>query len=1437
MQSETSNNSQERIRKATALLQKSYWFGLYLIIAPLIISFLVIIIFTQSGLDFYISLSFSVLTFMFTFLFFYKVYDKYRKTPFFLNKENNLIARIQILFLISILSFIVTPIFYLISPPGTSFALLPLISYAVLYNIVYYYYYFQPIDFFNLEEGTFKHTGNLKLMVKQPYNFTIFLNYLIHLIFLGFTAFTDFSWLFGLISNLIFYFITVKTTKVQVDKIKDLLNEKKPILKELTSFKQSFVLSIVSLLFIILIQMPFVIVIIFSLLGVQYSSLELISTSFLTIIFVLFYFKSRFYVSVYYTSKLNLFDMAEKVEDSEVKSSLKHIKYQKQNSYVSGILILLITIFSFLLEFPLLNLIILPFLFIILHYEQKSELCPKEYNRFVVILNTIALLITIAFGIIPVILETILLNFLVFSLSLYFILQVFVKYEYFIKEDILVYQNLLAMASFALILYSFFPIAIFEYTAFTSDPLIIFVSNFLLHSLLISITFLISLYILGVRYFYAKSPKLFRRLIVGFSFLIELAIFTFINFRYFFVMDFIRFLLVICISSILFPIIFLVFLLINYSLNTFPLEYFLKLSYISFWILLVDFFLSLLVISLLSTYFIIIIIIDFLISSVFYYYILKFGLKLERVNEVKFKKYVKINSYSITIELLSLFFTIFFIAFQALSLFENIIYSLYLSLALVCLLINLFSKKEIFSEGLYFKINTFILLYSSLIAFYSFLLLTLDTFYVFIIPLMVFNIIFYFPLLYLRKKSVLQILTSKLLKINSILFSVTLSLIPTIRGLELYNLGEFFDIIFLIMTVINFTLYIDFTILTIYYFISRKIKTNEERVGFFQKVQVLITICIGITTIFYYPFFLLIDTLYCVVLPSIFMFCFFCIPLYYSYKRVIFNIGLIKKLIVFNIIVLTGLFTSIPTIISVNLINLGFVFDFNSFVLNIMNFSTYIFYIFLLILNSLLKKFEIKQKYILVLNRLRYITIFSISITTIFFYPFLLLYRTYYSVIIPLIALLFSWFFLFYYSYKKEYFNLEWVKRLTIYNFTGLSSLIISLPTIIGLELIRIGFEANIILITTITLILLFIFFKISEIISVKVKLKENYIRFFKLSELVSWFLFSLLLSYYIASIFMIELVLTPTNLLILSCSLFVFFILSVYTLVLVSSSIPKLSNLIKYQDIIIYGIILSISSIFTFLSLSTNLFAFIFPGLVLLESSMLIGFFATLFLLFLILCDNFIEFKLTQVKIICELTTWLIIKIILCIFISSLIEIFAYQFFIINKIFLFSLIFTFLTPISLSLLENSRFISTKNKFLMKKITVIAFAIFLLSLYIEVLYILTLSIPIFYQNTLLQITSITANLVIFVYYYFLRFNEVTEEPSTSKIYKLYFLSSILFVCLLYSNSILMIFLIFFSYTIVLSQRSIIPITRFLLYFLLSFVAFIEIIIILNFYEV
>ena len=1568
MTSENSDNSQERIRKATEVLQKFWWFSFFLVIAPLIVGIVFFSILNFAGVGLFIALSLSVVSFMFALLFFYKAFDKYRNNPFFLNKKNNLTARIHILFLISILSFVSTPIFILISP-FDSFYHLPVISYAALYNIVYYYYYFQPIDFYNLSEEEFKHAASFNILAKQPYNFFVGINHIIHIIFLLFTAYTNFSWLFALITNLAFYFITLTRTKNQIKGINESIAKKSPILKELTSFKRRFVVSIISLIFVLLIQMPFVIIIIFNLSGIHYSSLDLINNSFLTIIFILFYFKSKFYLDYYYGSKLDLYDKPGKIEKSEEPVPLLSTKYQKYNSYISIILILLITLFSFLIQIPLLILIFLPFIYILLHYEQKYELCSKKYNKSVVLLNSIALLTYISFGIIPPIIETVLLNLMVFCISLYIVLQVFVKLEYFTKENVIIIQNLLAVASFTLLIYTFFPIIIVEYTTYTSDPFLILISNILLHLLIISVIFLISQYVLGVRYFYGKSTKLFRFIVLINSFLVEFLIFTFILFRNYFVIELIPFLQGILVTAILFPIFFIFFLYINYSLHVFPLEYFLKLCYFTLWIFLVDFFTSILIISLFTTYYIIIPI-DCIITSILYYFISKFGLKLERVDELKFKKHIKINSYLLTVELFSLFNLLFFGALQALGSFENIMYSTYLSLALVCIIINLFSKKEIFSEDLYLKVNTFILLYTSVIVFYYFLLLTLKNLYVFIIPLMVSNIIFFIPILYLRKKKLYPNLISKSILINSILLSTTISLIPTITGLELFFLGLYFDLIFLIMTMINFTLYILLLIFVINYQVFKKVSSEEKRTKAFLKFQVLIIFCIGITTIFYYPFFLLTSTLYYyIILPSIFTSCFLYIPLFLSYKNEIFNIEGTKRAIILNTIILTGLFTSIPVLIGLNLFWLGLVYDFNIFILNIINSSTYIFYAFLLILINLSKKLNIKDKFILSLNQLRIIILFSFSITTIFFYPFflligtlyyivlpsiftscflyLLLYYSYkvaifniehikraiivntiiltglftsipvliglnlfllglvsdfnisilnilnssiyifyafllilinlskklkikdkfisslnqlkiiilftisistifcypffllintlYGIFIPIIALLFSWFFLFYYSYKQEYFNLEFVKKLTIYNFIIFSCLIISLPTVIGLELTKIGLRTNIILIITITSLLLFSFLKISEAISVKIKLKEKHIKQFKLSGLLSWFLFTLFIFYYMASIFIVDLYFTPLTSLILACCFFTFFILSIYTVELISNYLPNYSNIKYFQDIVIYGIILSISFVFTFLGLSTGLFSFLIWWPTLLNISFLIGFFLVIFIIFLNALDK--QFHLLQTKILSKLISWLTVKIIISLSILSVIEVYGFPFSIINKVFLFSLTFTFLTPISLYILANLRFISSEKQILIKKITLTIFIVSVLSLYTEFLYSLITVIPILYFIPFIQISAIIANLILFLYYYSLRFNKIIDAKSVFELYKNYFLSFLLFLSLLYFNSVSSIFLILISYLLILSQRSIITFFRFLSYFLLSYYAFLEVIVILSFYNV
>ncbi|MFX0043796.1 MAG: hypothetical protein ACFE8L_12865, partial [Candidatus Hodarchaeota archaeon] len=303
MESNKPENSEEKIKKVTEFLTKLVRFCFFLIIAPLAISLAGFWILVQPPWASYIAFTISVLIFTFAFLFFYKNFDKYRNKPFFYNKSNNPIARVHIIFLISILSYIVTPIFDYITPKHWSFIFLPLISFSLLYNIVYYYYYFQPIDFFNIGEGEFKHAISLKLMLKQPYNIVIVINHFTQILYLSFIIKSEFAWLYGLINNGIFYLITFASLSNQQKEIKKSIEENKPFLKSLTIFKRKYVLSLASFIFVLLIQMPFLSLIQRG----QFSTSILINNAFLSYLFLILFLKTVVYIYLYYEFLFELY--------------------------------------------------------------------------------------------------------------------------------------------------------------------------------------------------------------------------------------------------------------------------------------------------------------------------------------------------------------------------------------------------------------------------------------------------------------------------------------------------------------------------------------------------------------------------------------------------------------------------------------------------------------------------------------------------------------------------------------------------------------------------------------------------------------------------------------------------------------------------------------------------------------------------------------------------------------------------------------------------------------------------------------------------------------------------------------------------------------------------------------------------------------------------
>ena len=1122
--------SEEKIEKATELLWKFFWFCFYLLIMPFLISLIAFYLFQLFIMKIYIVLGFTVIIFMFSLLFFYKVFDKYRKKPFFQNNINNLTARINIIFLITISSLIITPIFTFISTEDYSFELLTIISFILLYNIVWFYYYYQPIDLYSSLDGKFKHKIGFKTSISRIHNLVVIINYIIHIIFLFIIFYVGNSWIYLLITNIFFYLIGIVFTKRLRSKIKNAIKEKKDFSLELIKFQRKFVTFIDTLIFCVLIQIP-VIILMVPFPGIEYTTLIFSSFVCISIIFIIFYFKTMIYILVHYKSKSKFSSLVSTPKIEENKSEEK-ITYHWFNSLLSAILIIVIVLFTFLIGMLYLILIILPFIYILSYYELKSGYNTKKSIGWIHLINSIAILAVIAFGILPSISEIFFMNLqlIIFLLSMYFVLEIFLVLKYFTKPVIRLFQNFLAVTSFFLIAYSIYPPMIIEYIIFA----------FL-------IVLLISFYRFYPLFFRKRSLKTFKVLIFLNFFAIILYLFFLINIKAFFLLEFNIFLNILVLTILLIPGILLLFLFVNYLINILSVREYLNSTYYTCWILIVTIFLSILMIFYTI---IIVIILDLMLISFLIHYQLRFGQKLKKIKETRFKHLNKVNSYFFTVALSCFYFFVF-------SLWFNIILSIFISLLLISVQISILAKKGVFfSKPLSVKMNIITLLYFSFITFYYILLLTLNTIYVLIVPLISFTIVFYLPLLYLLNKKINPKLIRKALILNTLILSILLLSFPTIIYIELSRLGLFRNItyfiwIFIIMTAINSTLAIFSLILLFTYGI---LKSQELKKDYGTKIL---------------------------------------------------------KILIFLIVIF----------------------------------------------------------------------IFSV----VFYYPFFYLYGTFYSILIPIILTSFSLYFPMVYSYRKGLFNSKVIRKIIIIDSIVLSCSIMLIPTIIGLELVRLGISVDVIIIILSTFVLLFGFLKFLDFNAKRIHLKDIYSINLKFIQIFVWFsiTFLILLEFILIIFFVFFNIFT---LFIISLSFLIFFFLNLYNIKQINNLKEFLSenkdlmlNYLKiytvfeyYRNIIFFGIISSLSLFLTFLIPVYNLLILLPAELLLLGIFWFLGFFFSFILILLILSELIFKTKFSMYTAHFKLISWLYLKV--CI--SLTLAIYTYPFSIFNKINLFILIF-----------------------------------------------------------------------------------------------------------------------------------------------------------------
>lgn len=664
---------------------------------------------------------------------------------------------------------------------------------------------------------------------------------------------------------------------------------------------------------------------------------------------------------------------SDKVEDSLPE---EFGKYQKLNLILSILILGFLILFSFLVDFPILILFSLLFLIVISYYEQKANFCPKKYSKYIFLINSTGIFATIVFWFVPLPLN---IQFIIIIIGLYLILEVFATRGYFVKENVLIAQHVLAVSSFIAIIYSFFDIFSFIYIDFTTDPNLIIFSEFLLHILMILSLTLVSFYYLYVRHFRKHPWDNFKRCVMILILLIELTSYIVINLRNHFSLSPLLFRNGLILSTILFPGIFLIFTFINYLIGVFSSKTTLSYSYYSCWGLMLTIGLSIMFIFVNYLTIVISILLFFSVSS---YYLLKFGQKIGKISESSIVKFTRINSYFIFIELFFLLFSMFSDLFSYFALNDNIIISAsaYASFIGITFLNNTILKKKLISESNRVISNEFSLIFTSvLIFYYSFIYLFGSfPFLVLVFPFLISTISFYLPLKYILNKTTHQTFIKRLIKLNSLVLCASLLLIPTVFSLQLVQIGYDFNA----FNVVNFTLFIFYGILIFIRNFSRQLNIRENRIELMVKLQIIIGFIVTGTTMFYYPYILLKETSYLVIFPLLSASSFLFIPLIFSYKKEFFNIKLVKKIIILNSVLFWSIIIFIPYIIGLEIVRLGIVAD----PILIILFSVILFFVSLKFFDQISSYIGLKEGMINIIKIIQPITWLFISIIISLFF-------------------------------------------------------------------------------------------------------------------------------------------------------------------------------------------------------------------------------------------------------------------------------------------------------------------------------------------------------------------------------------------------------------------------------------------------------------------
>jgi hypothetical protein len=1156
-------------------------------------------------------------------------------------------------------------------------------------------------------------------------------------------------------------------------------------------------------------------------------------------------------------------------------------KYQKLNFIVSLLLTLLVFLVSFLNNAPVIILIALPAMFILTYCEEKFNFTIKSYSRYIYLINSMSVLTFVIFWIFPNYFGLTLINiqFIIFSISLYFLFQIFMKLGYFKEKNVLVLQNILAVTSFTIILYSFFPLLELVYINFTLDPILILFSEVLIHSIIILIITLISFYFLYARvHLYEKPWKLFNFCVITVFLCIELIWFTLINLKNIVlgVPDLIQTGLIV--STIIFSIAFLVFILFNYVIKVFSRTTSLSYSYYTLWFLTSSIFIILLANYWSST---VILFFDIILFTILSLVNLKFGSVIKKIEEKIFLKIAKVYFYALLIEIFFLFYGVFTTIFML-----NQINAINLSLFIIGVIFNLFSSYEkFFSRRMKLILTSFIFAFTLYIIGFTFIETNIGYFYFYLVVPIIFCFLFYAPLFYLYKEDIIKKRVLALYSYSSSWVLLVLIFVLNFFIINLYFsadlvLGASLNLLFFtfclallvlfgkkikrikessskfILNILSYPIIIETFVLLFTLFntfldvflsalfslsiISTIFHVSSKEEKLFPKFPAMIlntiTFYFGVFIAGYYSVIFTVGTFYVYFIPIIIVCILSYIPIFYLTKKSVLNRGIFLKyhyicsiiialtIFILDFFIIFNFFNQfLILLILINILYLTvvsyYIFKFGSKLnlaspealkkyTNVVNIFT-ILEIFVILFSIFNQEFLIEPVLsayfstipiclivnILFKNRIILsdksaigINLITLTFTSVLiaYYSYLLTLNTFLVFVIPLLVFSLILLLPMFYASNKNVFS-KIVEKLLLIDSLLISGLIISLPTVLRLELIRFGLEIDYYYILIATIILLFGFMRFVELLFDRFHFKEKYIILLKLSQIFIWITISI-----IFSLGIFNLIDTTTNNLWLSSSAFslTFFVVDLVILMPLENlkqrifenetskfDYYKIYKIYEYyKNISFFGITSSIATLITFLVPSQILLSLLqVPQSMAITTITYIGMFMIAYLIVSVIGGYLIKIEFIKIKQFFEVLAWIFIKFLIFLYVLIL----PIQISLLFRITIPLAIIIFMSPITIYYLRNLVFIPDRALNIIKKLTFYLFSLVLLTIFVNLFWIFSSSISFISLNQVLQIILLVGVVILFLNFYLTKFDRVIERSSELRMLKIFIGCSLL----------------------------------------------------------